>query len=56
LKDDEFRSALVFDDVTGINLEEVAFPNDLHNKEIILKNCTNFKMKPNNDKQVINMD
>ncbi len=56
LKDYEFRPALIFDDVKGINLEEVTFPNDLQSSQVILKNCNDFKMKPGNDKQVIKMD
>lgn len=52
----DFRPALIFDDVDGINLEKVMFPNSLKTKQVILKNCDNFKMKPNNDKQVIRMD
>jgi polygalacturonase len=56
LKDDEFRPALVFDDVTGINLEKVTFPNNLQSNQVVLKNAHEFKRTPNNDKQVIKID
>jgi polygalacturonase len=56
LKDDEFRPALVFDDVTGINLEKVTFPNNLQSNQVVLKNAHAFKREPNNDKQVIKID
>jgi hypothetical protein len=56
LKDDEFRPALVFDDVTGINLEKVTFPNNLQSNQVILKNAHAFKRAPNNDKQVMKID
>jgi hypothetical protein len=56
LKDDEFRPALVFDDVTGINLENVTFPNNLQSNQVILRNAHEFNMTPNNDKQVIKID
>ena len=56
LKDYEFRPALVFDDVKGINLEKVSFPGKMQSNQIILKNCADVKMKPNNNKQLIQMD
>ncbi len=56
LKDYEFRPAMIFDDVKGINLEKIMFPKDLHSNQVILKNCDDFEMNPHNDKQVIKMD
>ncbi len=56
LNDYDFRPALIFDDVTDIKLEEVNFSKNLQSNQIILKNCDDFKMKSNNDKQVIKMD
>lgn len=56
LKQYDFRPALIFDDVKGVNLEAVTFPNNHHNNQVILKNCDGFRMSPQNDKQVIKMD
>jgi hypothetical protein len=56
LKDYEFRPALIFDDVVGIDLESVVFPNNMQSNQVVLKNCDDFKMKPNNDKQVMKID
>ena len=52
----DFRPALIFDDVDGINLDKITFPDTLQSNQVILKNCNNFKMKPNSNKQVIKMD
>ncbi len=52
LEDYEFRPALIFDDVKGINLEEVIIPESLKNKQIILNDIAEFKMNPKNNKLV----
>ncbi|WP_316837239.1 glycoside hydrolase family 28 protein [Pedobacter nutrimenti] len=43
LKNDDFRPALVFDDVDGVSLNEIKLPN-LNKKEIFLKDVQNVKI------------
>ncbi|SOE23384.1 Polygalacturonase [Spirosomataceae bacterium TFI 002] len=53
LDDDDFRPALIFDDVKGINLENVSFHENLNRNQVVLKDVVDFKMAPQNQKQVM---
>lgn len=52
LTDDDFRPALIFDDVHGIALDQVTFPDKMKANQVVLKDITNFEMNPKNDNQV----
>lgn len=56
LDDYDFRPALVFDDVKGIDLDNVKFPESLKHSQIVLKDVTAFKTNAENKKQVRVMD
>jgi hypothetical protein len=52
LKDDEFRPAIIFDDVKGINITKIKLPENLMSNQLILKDFNDFKIDPQNENLV----
>jgi pectate lyase len=52
LEDKDYRPAFVFDDVIGINMNEIILPKEKQNNQFILKNVSGFEMKPRKEEQI----
>lgn len=44
LIDDEFRPAIIFDDVKGINITKIKLPENLMSNQLVLKDFNDFKI------------
>ena len=56
LEDTDFRPALIFDDVKGVDLLDLSIPNNLSKEQIILKDVIKFEMLPKAEHQIRVMD
>lgn len=52
LEDRDFRPALIFDDVKGIDLQKIKLPDNLNSEQIILKDFSEFNMTPKKEGQI----
>ena len=52
LEDKDFRPAFVFDDVVGIDLDQINLPKEKKTNQIILKDVSGFKLNPLNENLV----